>query len=160
DADHVTANAVIGGIVHTRPRVFLIVASAGLLARLGLAVLIFVAQRGVAIGFDASALERLPAIVPRGSVAHVAISLAAISLAMRRLISALAAASQRASRSMFVGSFKAATPRSRTQYMMASMVDCGVGRRSLNRCQSASIDMLFQSCGMWAGRSYHWSMWG
>src|SRR5262245_51761432 len=27
--------------------------------------------------------------------------------------------------------------------MIASMVDCGVGRRSLNRCQSASIDMLF-----------------
>lgn len=47
---------------------------------------------------------------------------------MRSLISVLAALSQRVSRSMFAGSFNAGNPRSRTQYMIASIVVCGVTR--------------------------------
>jgi hypothetical protein len=48
---------------------------------------------------------------------------------MRSLISTLAALSQRVSRSMFAGSFNAGSPRSRTQYMIASIVVCGVATR-------------------------------
>jgi hypothetical protein len=42
---------------------------------------------------------------------------------MRLLISFLAAASQRESRSMFAGSFKAGTPRARTEHMIVSIVE-------------------------------------
>jgi hypothetical protein len=51
---------------------------------------------------------------------------------IRLSISALAAASQRDKRSTFAGSFSAATPRSRTQCRMASIVVCGVESGLLN----------------------------
>jgi hypothetical protein len=56
---------------------------------------------------------RFTAIV-MGVVGHIMITFRSISFLMYRSICTLAAASQRASRSMFAGSFRAARPRSRT----------------------------------------------
>ena len=57
---------------------------------------------------------------------------AAVALGVAVLASLTLAGSQRISRSMFAGSLSAPSPRSRTQYMMASIVACAVGHSRLN----------------------------
>jgi len=79
---------------------------------------------------------------------------------MRSLISVLAASSQRDSRSIFAGSFRAATPRSRTAYMIASIVVCSVSGRGLNALM-ASLALRCWACAaavnLFFIRSLRWS---
>src|SRR5262249_51685026 len=105
---------------------------------------------GRGLGAAAHSLQRLADVIAV-ALAHRYEPLCSISRAMRRLICARVAWSQRAKRPTLAASLSPARPRLRTATIMASTVAWGVEPGVLSARKSASIDIVFQSPKLNAG---------